>query len=115
MAGVELYDHIQHDYAIRYVNTKTGDYDYRAMVKRGTPYPTPEPVARLTVKASYDGQPQLGLAIFEMGEREATRAVRNQLELVFDPSGAARWSARPSRRKRNAALTSGSTKRVRLS
>jgi molecular chaperone DnaK (HSP70) len=89
VAGVDFYDHIQHDYAIRYVNPKKGDYDYRVLVKRGTPYPTQEPLARLTVKATYDGQTQLGLAIFEMGERRQ-RGGGQAVELVFDPSGAAR-------------------------
>jgi molecular chaperone DnaK (HSP70) len=88
VAGVDFYDHIQHDYAIRWVNPRQGDYEYRRIVQRGTPYPTREPVIRLTVKASHDGQTQLGLAVFELGERrpESGRPV----ELVFDPSGAAR-------------------------
>jgi molecular chaperone DnaK len=89
VAGVDFYDHIQHDYAIRWINPQKGDYDYRVIVKRGTPYPTQEPVARLTVKASYPGQVELGIAIFEIGEipkRGQTQAV----ELVFDPGGAAR-------------------------
>jgi molecular chaperone DnaK (HSP70) len=95
VAGVDFYDHIQHDYAIRYVDPKKGDYDYRVLVQRGTPYPTQEPVARMTVKAAYDGQTQLGLAIFELGERRSGERVRvsaprQPMELVFDPSGAAR-------------------------
>jgi molecular chaperone DnaK (HSP70) len=92
VAGVDFYDHIQHDYAIRYLNRQKGDYDYRILVKRGTPYPTTEQVARLTVKASYDGQTQLGLAIFEMGDRP-TRSNTAPVELVFDPSGAARLTS----------------------
>lgn len=88
VAGVDFYDHIQHDYAIRFVNPQRGDYDYRVIVKRGTPYPTQQPLARLTVKASHDGQMQLGITIFEIGEQ---RSRSNQpVELVFDPSGAAR-------------------------
>jgi molecular chaperone DnaK (HSP70) len=86
VAGVDFYDHIQHDYAIRHYDARKGDYDYRLLVRRGTPYPTPGPVARLTVRASHDGQSQLGLAVFELGERRRGAAV----ELVFDPSGAAR-------------------------
>jgi molecular chaperone DnaK (HSP70) len=62
------------------------------LVKRGTPYPTADSLARLTVKASYDGQTQLGLAIFEMGESRQ-RSNSAPMELVFDPSGAARLSA----------------------
>ena len=89
VAGVDFYDHIQHDYAIRWVDPQKGDYDYRTIVKRGTPYPTPEPVARMTVKATYAGQTELGIAIFEIGERQ-TRGNGQPMELVFDPSGAAR-------------------------
>src|SRR5262249_1065936 len=89
VAGVDFYDHIQHDYAVRYVDPRKGDYDYRPIVRRGTPYPTPEPVARMTVKASYHGQTQLGIAIFELGERHQAHQAR-PLELVFDPHGAAR-------------------------
>jgi molecular chaperone DnaK len=88
VAGVDFYDHIQHDYAIRFVDAR-GGYDYRPLVTRGTPYPTTDPVARLTVKATHDGQTQLGIAIFELGE-QARRGGDAPLELVFDPSGAAR-------------------------
>jgi molecular chaperone DnaK len=89
VAGVDFYDHIQHNYAIRYVNPATRQYDYRVIVSQGTPYPTKAPVARLAVKASYEGQNQLGLAIFEMAE---SSTVKNEagVEIVFDPNGAAR-------------------------
>lgn len=40
------------------------------------------------IKASYDGQRQLGLAIFEMGHQR--QQSHQEMELVFDPSGAAR-------------------------
>lgn len=89
VAGVDFYDHIQHDYAIRFLNPQKGGYDYRALVKRGTPYPTREPLARLTVKATHDGQAQMGIAIFELGEVRP-RGSAEPVELVFDPSGAAR-------------------------
>ncbi len=87
ISGVDFFDYIQHDYAIRFVNPTKKDYDYRILVNRGTPYPTQEPIARLTVKASYDGQEKLGIAIFEIGEVHQSA---QQVELVFDPSGAAR-------------------------
>lgn len=89
VAGVDFYDHIQHDYAISWVNPQKGDYDYRVIVNRGAPYPTEKSVARMTVKASHDGQKQLGIAIFEVGERRQ-RSGAQAVELVFDPSGAAR-------------------------
>ncbi len=89
ITGVDFYDHIQHDYAIRWVNPEKGDYDYRIIVARGTPYPTREPIARLRVKSSHDGQTHLGIAIFELGEHRLHGGGR-AMELVFDPSGAAR-------------------------
>ncbi len=92
VAGVDFYDHIQHDYAIRFLDRQKGDYNYKVLVKQGTPYPTAETLARLTVKASYDGQSQLGLALFEMGESRQRSNSGAAMELVFDPSGAARLS-----------------------
>jgi molecular chaperone DnaK (HSP70) len=89
VAGVDFYDHIQHDYAIRFVDPKHGGYAYRPIVARGTPYPTPEPVARMIIKASHERQTQLGIAVFELGERQRQR-LEQAVELVFDPSGAAR-------------------------
>ena len=40
------------------------------------------------MKATYEGQTQLGIAIFEVGER--ARKAAAGVELIFDPSGAAR-------------------------
>lgn len=89
VAGIDFYDHIQHDYAIRYVNPQKGQYDFLTIVERGTDYPTREPVKRLSIKAAFDDQKHLGLAIFERGEQRQ-RATGQPVELVFDPSGAAR-------------------------
>lgn len=88
-AGVDFYDHIQHTYAIRYINSNTHQYDYKVLVPRGTPYPSEQPVSRFNIKAAYDQQGQLGLAIFEIAEKPAQQS-SNRLELVFDPGGAAR-------------------------
>ena len=88
IAGVDFYDHIQHDYAIRFVNPEKGKHDFKTIVKHGTDYPSTEPIIRLSIKASYDKQHHLGIEIFELAEnrQRATQAI----ELVFDPSGAAR-------------------------
>lgn len=91
VSGVDFYDHIQHEYAIRHLNRQKGGYEFRPIVKRGTAYPTKEPLARLTVKAAYTGQTQLGLTVFEVSEtRSRGGSGSAQVELVFDPSGAAR-------------------------
>ncbi|RPJ46287.1 MAG: Hsp70 family protein, partial [Chloroflexi bacterium] len=89
IAGMDFYDHIQHDYAIRYVNPEKGKYDYRTIVGRGTNYPTRQPVARLSIKASYDEQKHLGIAIYELTEQRQKTSTQ-PVELVFDPTGAAR-------------------------
>lgn len=46
-------------------------------------------LALVSPSQTYDGQRQLGIAIFEMGERRQ-RGSRQPVELVFDSSGAAR-------------------------
>jgi len=90
VTGMDFYDHVQHDYAIKAVDSQRGGYDYRILVKRGTPYPTQEPLARLTLKATHDDQEQLGIAIYEIGEQRRRSDGQGPVELVFDPSGAAR-------------------------
>jgi len=93
VGGVDFYDHIQHSYALRYYNREKGDFDYRVIVEAGTPYPTTEPLCRLTVKASHDDQEFLGLNIFEVGRSEAA-GCGGGLDLVYDSSGAARFQQR---------------------
>jgi molecular chaperone DnaK (HSP70) len=88
VAGVDFYDHIQHDYAIRFINPEKGEYDYYPIVKKGTPYPSDSSIAKLSIKASYDGQNQLGLAIYELSDQKQNH--QKEMEIVFDPSGAAR-------------------------
>jgi molecular chaperone DnaK len=89
VAGVDFYDHIQHDYAIRHLDRERGTYEYWPIVRRGTPYPTREPAARITVKASYDGQRELGLVLFEVGSARS-RGKGSGVEIEYDPGGAAR-------------------------
>ncbi|MEB3324741.1 MAG: Hsp70 family protein [Cyanobacteriota bacterium] len=89
VGGVDVYDHIQHSYAIRHRDPKTGEWAYRPLVESGTPYPSAKPIAQFTLKPSYDGQEQLGLAIFELGEPSGGGAT-TLTELVFDANGGAR-------------------------
>jgi molecular chaperone DnaK len=89
-SGIDFYDHIQHDYAIRWLNREKGDYDYKVIVKRGTPYPTDKNTP-LSINASYDGQIQLGIAIFEIGER-SSHTGKESVEIVYDLSGSLRLS-----------------------
>lgn len=85
-AGMAFKDYIQHDYAIRYVNPINGLYEYRPIVRRGTQYPTSEPTAILTIKASFDGQNQLGIPIFEIGH-DSWSAADMKNEIFFDYAG----------------------------
>ncbi len=92
IAGVDFYDHIQHEYAVRYRDPTTGEYRFRSIVKRGTAYPAATSIERVVIKASYPGQTELGVAIFEMSEQR--RGFSQQaVELVFDPTGAARLTS----------------------
>ncbi|WUI00847.1 Hsp70 family protein [Spirillospora sp. NBC_00431] len=87
--GSELYDHIQHDYAIRHVNSETGTYEFETLVEAGTAYPTPEPVRTITVKAVHDRQRRLGLAVYELAHA-TYRDAGAELEIAFDAGGGAR-------------------------
>jgi molecular chaperone DnaK (HSP70) len=99
--GMELFDHIQHDYAIRHVNSGSGDYEFTTLVAAGTEYPTEEPIASFGVKGIRDGQTHLGLAIFEMAHA-IYREASSELELVFQPDGSARTlSVTPQRKLEN--------------
>ncbi len=64
--GADLVDFLQHDYAIRHVDPATGLHAYRPIVRRGTVYPTTEPVAKVLIKASHEDQDPLGIALFEV-------------------------------------------------
>lgn len=87
--GVELMDHIQHDYAIRHVNPASGVYEYTIIVSAGTEYPTSEPVAVHTIRATRDGQRHLGLAVFELAHATYQQS-SGDLEIMFDAQGGAR-------------------------
>jgi hypothetical protein len=90
--GTDFYDHIQHDYAVRWFDRQAGQYDYRTCVSAGTPYPTTEPVHTMTVRATYDGQREMGVAVYELGGGHGGNGGNGTTELVCDPSGA--WRVR---------------------
>lgn len=87
--GHELHDHIQHDYAIRHVDPRSGEYSFEVLVRAGTPYPTPCPVSTLTITAIRERQRRLGLSIYELTHATA-RDSGADLEIMFDASGGAR-------------------------
>jgi molecular chaperone DnaK len=95
LSGIDFYDHIQHDYSLRFYNRDQGRHDYLMIIPSGTPYPTDGPVRQVSVAASYDDQEYLGLEIYEVGRQECFVCGDGpQLDLVFDTSGAARFQKR---------------------
>jgi molecular chaperone DnaK len=95
VGGVALYDHIQHDYALRYYNREKGEHDYLTIVPAGTPYPSHGPIRQVTVTASHDAQEYLGLDIYEIGRKECfLGGDAPVLDLVFDQTGGARFRKR---------------------
>lgn len=93
--GVSFFDHIQHDYALRYYNREKGEHDYLLIVPAGTAYPTNGHIREVVVSGSYDEQEYLGLDIYEISRKgPETGAPGCGFELVFDPSGSARFQKR---------------------
>jgi molecular chaperone DnaK (HSP70) len=92
IAGLQFVDHIQHDYAVKHVDTRNGTNSYRTVVKRGTRYPTPHPVDSFYISAVIEYQAKMSLLLYEMSDsgREQPSA---GLELQFDSNGAARLTA----------------------
>jgi molecular chaperone DnaK (HSP70) len=92
--GVDFYDHIHHDYSLRYYNEKKKDYDYEILVEAGTSYPSREPVKELTIKAAFDQQTSLGIDIYEMNRKHIDYE-NAPFDLVFDQGGGARFTKKP--------------------
>lgn len=88
IAGERFHDYLQHDYAVRMVNSSTHSVEYKPLVKRGTSYPSEQPLARLTVKAVQNHQEKFGFLIYEMGSQ--TRTGSRPMEIFFTESGNAR-------------------------
>ncbi len=91
---VALVDKIQHDYSLRFFSQAKGDVDYKVLVKKYTPYPTPKPVKEMTLKATHDNQEVLGINIYEVGSNDSIcggpTSGSSGVVLVFDPNGCAR-------------------------
>lgn len=88
LAGVALFDHIEHEYAVRFYSVERSEYCYRTIVKAGSAYPSKGVVAAIAINATNEGQTEFGIDIFELGRNLGTAACGN--ELVFDSSGAPR-------------------------
>lgn len=85
-SGESFFNHIQHDYALRYYNQEQDSYQYHPLVKKGTPYPSSKPIAELQIKATYEHQQRFGIPIYELNPLGPMQSA--EFELFFDPSGA---------------------------
>ncbi len=91
ISGQSFDDYLQHDYAIRYRNTSSQQFEYRNLVRKGSRYPSDGPLATVKVKAVYHGQEEFMMQIFEMADPGQQSS--NSLELFFDETGSARMNA----------------------
>jgi molecular chaperone DnaK len=87
VAGLDFEDYLQHDYAVRFRNSRTQKYEYRSIVKRGSRYPSSPGLDAVTIKAVDDGQENFLMQIFEIGQSACNCS--GLLELHFDESGVA--------------------------
>lgn len=83
--GMHIYDFIQHSYAIRYTDPRTGEYAFQTIVPKGTNYPAKQVTKKMKLKASYDGQKLYGIAIYELPENSVQQERKN--EIFFDTDG----------------------------
>ena len=84
--GMHIYDFIQHSYAIRVLDRKSGGYSFRPVVEKGTSYPQKQVGRTMRLKAAYDGQQRFGLSIYEIRESAGIHESRN--EIFFSEEGA---------------------------
>ncbi len=82
----DLYDHIQHDYAIKSYDRRARTYRFLTLVPRGTRYPTEPEFKKLSLAAVRDQQRFFGIDIFEISEKGAT-AAGGSGEIMFDLNG----------------------------
>jgi molecular chaperone DnaK (HSP70) len=88
-SGQPFFNHIQHDYALRYYNQEQDEYQYRILVKKGTPYPSQLPIAEFFIKATYENQQRFGIPIYEINQE--TPLIAQNFELFFTPQGAVQF------------------------
>ncbi len=88
-SGIDLDDHVQHEYALRFWNSRSGAHEYRTLVRQGDPYPSRQPVARFLIRATYDGQAQMGVSVFEVA-KPGSRRGQSLRELISEPGGGVR-------------------------
>lgn len=81
----KLYDYIQHDYAIKSYDSKSGAHRFIPLVPKGTRYPTINDFKKLSLKAASDGQRFFGIDIYEIAEKGSINSSTGNV--IFDRNG----------------------------
>jgi hypothetical protein len=81
----DLYDHIQHDYAIKSYDRRAGIHKFLTLVPRGTRYPTQPEFKKMSLAAVREQQRFFGIDIYEISEKGAAGASKG--EIIFDLNG----------------------------
>lgn len=89
----KLYDHIQHDYAIKSYNPRSGAHTFIPLVSKGVQYPTEPDFKRLTLKAVRDNQRFFGIDIYEVAQNGSQYSGTG--ELIFDLNGGLIFDNKP--------------------
>ena len=84
--GASVVDYLRHTYAIRSQKRNGDGYEFIPFIKSGTTFPTAAPAASLVIKAAFDHQTLMGLAIYEI--TDAPKKGSSESELVFSDEGA---------------------------
>ena len=59
---------LQHDYAIESYNRESKDFEFKALFKAGTEYPTEAKGVKLWARGSYEGMTRIGIKVFEVSK-----------------------------------------------
>ncbi len=59
---------VVHDYCLRSWNAENRDWDFAAVIPKGTRYPTERPVKTVFLNATHDEQDRLGLLLYELSD-----------------------------------------------
>lgn len=76
ISGQDIYDHIQHNYAIGFQDPKTKQLTFDQIIQRGEKYPTKKdkPVTTRTIRATRFNQKQFQLLIYELSTQPVLKA-----------------------------------------
>jgi molecular chaperone DnaK (HSP70) len=78
---------IRNEYALKVWDARSAGYTLRTIVRKGSLFPSERPVARFRIQGTYDGQTQMGIAVYELPFGGNTGEKGRQGELVVRPSG----------------------------